>query len=87
MNDFRKDFKNFDDMCLVNIEEYGQLMGVSPAGMAMKRHAGELAADAGAHQFERMTRHDTDAEAVVDHAAHRVQPSHVDAQLDAAARC
>jgi hypothetical protein len=43
MNDFRKDFKNFDDACLVNIEEYGQLMGVSPAGMAMKRHAGELA--------------------------------------------
>lgn len=43
MTDFRKEFKDFDDTVLIGIEEYGQLLGLTPGAMGQKRHHGELA--------------------------------------------
>lgn len=43
MNDFRRTFKDLDDSVLIDIEEYGSLMGISLPGMNMRRHQGELA--------------------------------------------
>lgn len=42
MTDFRVLFKNLDDAALINIEEYGQLLGLTLGAMQQKRHHGEL---------------------------------------------
>ena len=44
MDDFRKNFKDFDDACLIDASEYGQLMGgISTSAVLQKRFLGELA--------------------------------------------
>lgn len=43
MDDFRRIFKDLDDSALIDIEEYGQLLGITPAAMAQRRHTGDLA--------------------------------------------
>lgn len=42
MTDFRREFKDFDDAVLISIEEFGQLLGLTPGAMGQKRHYGEL---------------------------------------------
>ena len=43
MSDFRSTFRTFDDAVLINLEEYGQLLDITPGAMSQRRHAGELA--------------------------------------------
>lgn len=43
MTDFRVIFKNIDDAALINMEEYGQLLGLTLGAIQQKRHHGELA--------------------------------------------
>ena len=42
-NDFREKFKQFDDTCLITLDEYAQLLGTTGGAMAVKRCHGELA--------------------------------------------
>lgn len=42
MSDFRIDFKNLDETALINIDEFAELMGLTPGALAQKRHLGEL---------------------------------------------
>ena len=43
MEDFRRVFKDLDDSALITIDEYGQLLGLTPAAMGQRRHTGKLA--------------------------------------------
>ena len=43
MSDFRSTFKTFDDSVLINLQEYGQLLDITPGAMSQRRHNGELA--------------------------------------------
>lgn len=43
MSEFRRTFKDLDDAVFIDIEEYGQLMGLTPLAMSQRRHLGILA--------------------------------------------
>ena len=42
MNEFRRIFKDLDDSVLISLDEFAQLIGVTPGAMAQLRHAGKL---------------------------------------------
>lgn len=41
-NDFREKFKQLDDACLISLEEFAQLVGITPGALSVKRCHGEL---------------------------------------------